>query len=115
MEKKDLNRLSHILDAVQTIQSHIKGRKESDLERERLLLGGIIRELLLIGEAANAISPQVKARMPSIPWKEIIGMRNQLVHAYFEISYKIIWMTVTDDIPRLISELETIPLYDSRH
>jgi uncharacterized protein with HEPN domain len=112
MEKKDLNRLSHILDAAKTIQQHIQGKKESDLERDRLLLGGIIRELLLIGEAANAVSPKTKAQTPSIPWKEIIGMRNQLIHSYFEISYKIIWMTVTDDIPKLISELETIPLYN---
>ena len=106
MEKKDLNRLSHILDAAKTIQEHIRGKKESDLERDRLLLGGIIRELLLIGEAANAVSPQTKTQIPSIPWKEIVGMRNQLIHSYFEISYKIIWKTATDDIPKLISELE---------
>lgn len=108
MEKKDLNRLSHMLDAAKTIQEHIKGKKQSDLVRNRLLLGGIIRELLLIGEAANAISSQAKALISSIPWKEIIGMRNQLIHAYFEISHKIVWMTVTSDIPKLISELEKI-------
>jgi len=68
-------------------------------------LGGVIRELLLIGEAANAISPQAKAQIPSIPWKEVIGMRNQLIHEYFEISHKIIWVTVTVDIPKLVSVL----------
>lgn len=109
MEKKDLNRLSHMLDAAKTIQEHIKGKKESDLDKNRLLLGGIIRELLLIGEAANAISSQVKAQIPCIPWKEVIGMRNQLIHAYFEISHKIIWITVKVDIPKLILELEKIP------
>lgn len=108
MEKKDLNRLSHILDAAKTIQDHIKGKKESDLETDRLLLGGLIRELLLIGEAAKATSPQARSQISSIPWKEIIGMRNQLIHAYFEISHKTIWLTVTDDIPKLITELETI-------
>lgn len=65
----------------------------------------MIRELLIIGEAANAISAQAKAQIP-LPWKEVIGMRNQLVHAYFEINHKIIWITVTQDIPKLISELE---------
>jgi len=70
-----------------------------------LFLGGVIRELLIIGEAANAISAQAKAQIP-LPWKEVIGMRNQLVHAYFEINHKIIWITVTQDIPKLISELE---------
>lgn len=65
----------------------------------------MIRELLVIGEAANAVSAHVKTQIP-LPWKEVIGMRNQLVHAYFEINHKIIWITVTEDIARLISELE---------
>lgn len=105
MNKKDLNRLEHILDAAKTIQEHIKGKKQSDLDKNRLFLGGVIRELLLIGEAENAVSPQTKAQV-HLPWKEVIGMRNQLVHAYFEINHKIIWITVTEDIPKLISELE---------
>jgi len=105
MEKKDLNRLEHILDAAKAIQEHIKGKKQTDLDNNRLFLGGLIRELLVIGEAANAISPQTKALI-LLPWKEVIGMRNQLVHAYFEINHKIIWITVTKDIPRLISILE---------
>jgi uncharacterized protein with HEPN domain len=105
MEKKDLNRLEHILDAAKAIQEHIKGKKQSDLDKNRLFLGGVIRELLVIGEAANAISAQTKAQI-SLPWKEVVGMRNQLVHAYFEINHKIIWMTVIEDIPKLISELE---------
>lgn len=105
MEKKDLNRLEHILDAAKAIQEHIKGKKQTDLDKNRLFLGGVIRELLVIGEAANAVFPQTKIQIP-LPWKEVIGMRNQLVHAYFEINHKIIWITVTEDIPRLISELE---------
>lgn len=108
MEKKDLNRLSHMVDAAKAVLQHIHNKKQADLEKNRLLIGGVIRELLLIGEAANAISAQSRAKMPNIPWKEVIGMRNQLIHAYFEISYKIIWMTVTEDIPKLIAELEKI-------
>lgn len=107
MEKKDLNRLSHILDAAKVIQKHIQGKKQSDLDKNRLFLGGVIRELLLIGEAANAISPQTKTLIP-LPWKEVIGMRNQLIHSYFEINHKIIWITVTQDIPKLIAEIEKI-------
>lgn len=108
MEKKDLNRLKHMLDAAKVILKHIKNKKESDLEKNRMLLGSVIRELMLIGEAATAVSLQVKTQISSIPWKEISGMRNQLIHAYFEVSYKIIWMTATADIPKLISVLETI-------
>ena len=96
-----------MLDAAKAILEHIKNKKQPDLEKNRLLFGGVIRELMLIGKAANAISPQAKAQIPSIPWKEIIGMRNQLIHAYFEVNYKIVWITVTKDIPQLVSILET--------
>lgn len=105
MEKKDLNRLSHMLDAAKAVQKHVKAKKQSDLDEDRLFLGGVIRELLLIGEAANAVSVQTKTRI-ALPWKEVIGMRNQLIHAYFDINHQILWITVTEDIPRLITELE---------
>lgn len=88
MEKKDLNRLEHMLDAAKAIQEHIKGKKQTDLDKNRLFLGGVIRELLVIGEAANAVSTHVKTQI-SLPWKEVIGMRNRLVHAYFEINHKL--------------------------
>jgi uncharacterized protein with HEPN domain len=87
MEKKDLNRINHILDAAKAILKHIRNKQQSDLEKNRLLLGGVIRELMLIGEAANALSPQIKAKIPSVPWKEVIGMRNQLIHGYFELDF----------------------------
>lgn len=108
MDKKDFNRLTHMLDAAKVIGQHMANKSISDLEHDRLLLGGIIRELLLIGEAANAISPQSQALLTDIPWREIIGMRNQLIHSYFEISYRIIWSTAKEDIPRLIAKLEKV-------
>jgi uncharacterized protein with HEPN domain len=108
MDKKDLNRLSHMLDAAKAVCQHIVGKSMSDLDQDRLLLGGIIRELLLIGEAANAVSSQAKAKIPEIPWKKVIGMRNQLIHGYFDISYQIVWSTVIEDIPELIVILEKV-------
>ncbi|MBP9842217.1 MAG: DUF86 domain-containing protein, partial [Simkaniaceae bacterium] len=59
-------------------------------------------------EAANAVSPQSQAKILDIPWREVIGMRNQLIHGYFDISSQIIWSTVTKDIPKLIIALEKI-------
>ena len=67
MEKKDLNRLEHMLDAAKAIQEHIKGKKQSDLDKNRLFLGGVIRELLVIGEAANAVSTHVKTQIQHNP------------------------------------------------
>lgn len=76
MDKKDFNRLNHMLDTAKTIGLHISTKSALDLEEDRLLLGGVIRELLLIGEAANAVSLQTKSLISDIPWKEVIGMRN---------------------------------------
>lgn len=115
MDKKDLNRINHMLDAARTILEHTKNKKLSDLRKNRLLLGGVVRELMLIGEAANAISPQTKAKILSVPWRAVIGMRNQLIHEYFEISHKIVWTTVTEDIPQLVSLLEQILNHSSDH
>lgn len=95
-----------MLEAAHAIEQHVVNKSMADLEENRLLLGGVIRELLLIGEAANAVSEQTKAKISQIPWREVIGMRNQLIHGYFDISYKIIWSTVMNDIPQLISALE---------
>lgn len=97
-----------MLDAAKAICQHIENKKMLDLEQNRLLLGGIIRELLLIGEAANAISSQAQSEFSTIPWRKVIGMRNQLVHGYFDISYRIIWSTINEDIPQLIVDLEKI-------
>lgn len=95
-----------MLEAAKVICRHIAEKRSSDLEQDRLLLGGVIRELLLIGEAANAISTKTQTSLSDIPWREVIGMRNQLVHGYFDVSHRIIWTTVTEDIPRLIAILE---------
>jgi uncharacterized protein with HEPN domain len=97
-----------MLDAAQAVRLHMANKTISDLEQDRLLLGGVIRELLLIGEAANAVSSSSKAEMTNIPWKNVVGMRNQLIHGYFDVSHQIIWSTVVEDIPKLISELEKV-------
>lgn len=103
-----------MLDAAQAIGQHVANKSMVDLEQDRLLLGGVIRELLLIGEAANAVTSPSKAAISDIPWKKVIGMRNQLIHGYFDISYRIIWSTVIEDIPKLISELEKV-LHSKNH
>jgi uncharacterized protein with HEPN domain len=108
MNKKDINRLTHMLDAAMTIIQHVKDKIQTDLEQDRLLFGGVIRELMVIGEAANAVSAETQTKFSNIPWRQIVGMRNQLVHAYFEINYKIIWITVRDELPKLITELQKV-------
>ncbi len=97
-----------MLEAAKAVCHHVANKDISDLEKDRLLLGGVIRELLLIGEAANAVSLPLQAEIPTIPWRQVIGMRNQLIHGYFDISHRIVWGTIKEDIPSLIVELERV-------
>jgi len=68
----------------------------------------LVKCLEIIGEAAGRLSADFRARHAGIPWGEIVGMRNRLIHAYFEIDYEQVWKTLTEDLPPLIEQLHAI-------
>ncbi len=108
MENKDLVRLNHMLDSTQAILSFTKGKRRTSLDANRLLLSAILRELEIIGEAASRISEATKKKHPNLPWKELVGMRNRLIHAYFDVDHDIIWKTIREYLPSFLQELEEI-------
>ena len=68
----------------------------------------ILKSIEIIGEAASRVSAGTKEAHPEIPWREIIGMRNRLVHAYFDVNLIRVWDTVQEDLPALIAQLEPL-------
>jgi uncharacterized protein with HEPN domain len=68
----------------------------------------MVHHLLIIGEAARAIDPAVRQRYPTIPWRQIAGMRNILVHDYFRINQAIVWETIENHLPSLNAEVKAI-------
>ena len=68
----------------------------------------IVRKLEIIGEAANNISDKFKARFPDVPWRDIIDMRNRLIHGYFGVDLNIVWQVITKDIPPLHKQIKDI-------
>ena len=108
MLKVYLNRLYHMLDAINDIVDFSKNKNRIDLEKNKMLSYSLIHLLELIGEAANGISSESQNNYSSIPWKAIIGMRNRLIHGYFDIDLDIVWKTVSEDIPKLKKEVEKI-------
>lgn len=100
-------RLQHMLDAAREALSFISGRNRGNLARNRMLALSLIKEIEIIGEAATKFSPQCKQSIPSIPWPEIVGMRNRLIHGYADIDLDILWDTVTLALGPLIVELES--------
>lgn len=106
MRNDDLIRLRHMLDSAKEAQSYVAGKKRQDLYRDRMLLHSLVRCMEIVGEAAVKVSPECRQGISSIPWRDIIAMRNRLIHAYFDINLDQVWDTVIDDLPPLIAELE---------
>ena len=109
MKETDILRLQHMLDATREAMSFAQGHKRGDLDTDRMLMHALVREVEIIGEAATKISAEARERMPDIEWKTIIGMRNRLIHAYFDINLDVLWNTILYDVPDLIEKLERLP------
>jgi uncharacterized protein with HEPN domain len=109
MKKDDVMRLQHMLEAAREATFFAKGHKREDLDTNRMLMHTLVRVIEIIGEAATNVSAEARERIPNIEWHKVIGMRNRLAHAYFDINLDILWDTVDYDIPRLISQLEFLP------
>ncbi|RDE14688.1 MAG: hypothetical protein C4K48_05660 [Candidatus Thorarchaeota archaeon] len=108
MLKDDKVRIQHMLDAVLEVIEFTHNKVRSDLDNDRKLKHALVRLLEIIGEAAVGMSENIMNKHPDIPWKEMIGMRNRLIHGYFDVDLDIVWQTVTEDIPPLKTLLENL-------
>ena len=106
MDRSDRVRLHHMLDAAREALSFIDGKTRSELNENRMLVLSLVKEVEIIGEAAYRISESTRNKFPEIPWADVIGMRNRLVHAYFDINLDVLWQTLVGDMPLLIPQLE---------
>ncbi len=108
MNENDLVRLHHMLDAAREADGFVQGKNRQSLDTDRLLVLGLSYAIGIIGEAASKVSQEVQTATPQIPWAQIIGMRNRLIHGYFDIKLDRLWATVTESIPPLIAQLDQI-------
>jgi uncharacterized protein with HEPN domain len=102
---------AHFLDmllAAQKVRHFAEGLTKETFHQSELHQSAIIRELQVIGEAARQVSEAAKNRHPEIDWKKIAGMRNRLIHEYFQIRLDIVWEIARDDIPPLIAHLDPL-------
>ena len=108
MQKDDYVRLHHMLDAAREARLFIKNKSSKALKKDRKLVLALIKTIEIIGEAAANVTKECREDLPQIQWSNIIGMRNRLIHAYFDINLDILWKTITEDLLPLISEIEKI-------
>lgn len=108
MRKHDVIRLNHMLDSAREAVRFIEGKSRDDFDGDRVLALALVKCIEIIGEAAANTSAECREKATEIPWKLITGMRNRLVHAYFEIDEDVVWYTTTVSLPSLIQVLERI-------
>ena len=100
-------RLRDILQAIVNLERY-PARDKSAFERDELLQSWFLRQLQIIGEAARAVPDEVRALALDVPWPKIVGMRNVLVHGYFDIDTGLVWEAVARDAPALKPAIETL-------
>ena len=98
---RDLERILHIVEAIDDILEFVENKTFDDFKSTKILKHAIYRNLTIIGEAANLLTKEYRETYNTIEWHKIIGMRHILVHGYYEADDKIVWQTVTDDLPKL--------------
>ena len=106
--RNDQTLLRDMIEAGRSAVSAIRGSEQAALGADHVRALGLVKCLEIVGEAAGRLSADLRARRPAIPWSQIIGMRNRLVHAYFEIDYEQVWKALTEDLPPLIEQWERI-------
>lgn len=92
----------HASEALEMVQ----GRVRADLDSDRMLNLALVRLLEILGEAANRIPPEERSAHPQIPWPQLVGLRNRLIHEYDNVDFDILWQILTKDLPPLVRALE---------
>lgn len=91
--------LLHILDATKQIEEYLGNLDYEEFSKSRLVQDGVIRQFEIIGEATKNLSETTRGRAPQVPWKNMAGMRDKLIHQYFGVDISSVWETAKEDLP----------------
>jgi uncharacterized protein with HEPN domain len=108
MNERDLVRIRHMLDAARVAHQAVQNETRESLETNDILKLALQKVVEIIGEAASRVTPETRDQHPQLSWRQMIAMRNILIHAYFDVELDELWNAVTEDIPPLIAQLEAI-------
>jgi uncharacterized protein with HEPN domain len=100
--------LDHIRDSISRVASYLDGIDEAKFMRTPLIQDAVMRQIQIIGEAANRLSAEYTASTAAIPWRDITGMRHKLVHDYMGVDLEAVWETAVRDLPALRAELNKL-------
>lgn len=108
MRRSDAAYLLDMLLYARDAQDFVAGLTYQDFESSLLHQQAVMKAVETIGEAASRVSSGTRRTQPEIPWSAIVGMRNRIVHAYFNVQLEILWRVVQDELPVLIAQLEPL-------
>ena len=107
-KRSDQESLRDIQEAIRRIVEYVKGQTYERFLADRKTQDAVVRNLAVIGEATKNRSARVRKTYPDIPWKDLAGVRDKMIHHYFGISYEIVWKMCDEELPQLLDPLQSI-------
>lgn len=100
--------LKDILSAIDSIEAFVEGMSFEEFRADDKTASAVIRKFEIIGEATKNIPDKIRQQYPTVPWKEMAGMRDRLIHFYFGVDYKLVWTTIKERLPQVKPEIQFI-------
>lgn len=106
----DRNRLfiRHIYDAIDKIEKRVKEISKEEFLRDDVIQDAIVRQFEILGEAINNLSDEIEEKYSQIEWSKAVGLRNALIHGYFDVDFNIVWDTIKNDLPSFKIQINEI-------
>jgi len=107
-KRRDQDYLSDILEAIKRIKIYTKGMTFSQFIKNNKTQDAVVRNIEVIGEATKHLSNEFRKKHPQVPWKEMAGIRDKMIHHYFGVNYEIVWTIVKQELTLLINQVKEI-------
>ncbi len=108
MKRDFLDYLADIIEAMKNVNVFIKDLTYNDFINDTKSIYAVTRAIEIIGEASKKIPDNIRSQNPEVPWKEMSGMRDKLIHEYFGVNLRRVWLTATRDVPTILPMIEDL-------